>query len=346
MVSWSARYTNDYFGYLENERKAELWNIESTIWKQDEAVTAEQRQYICSANLLGNHMAKTLRGKAPSKAKPSRPQIVVFGAAGVGKTWTSLDFPNTYYIDVEGGANLPHYTAKLESVGAIYFGPEDGATDFDLVIDEIQTLATTEHDRKTLIIDSFSKLFNGDVQLEHDRIAAGGKEPAFGAEKKPAIAKMRRMVKWLGKLDMNVILICHEKPKWSDGEQAGYEPEAHSEISYDLNLVVQITRQGKTRKAKVVKTRFDSFREGELVDWSYTEFASRLGVDNLEAEFRSKAIATQAQCARMRELVDILAIDAKAIQKMFDKTGVTRWEEMTEAEIVKAIEFYGKKVPV
>lgn len=103
-------------------------------------------------------MARTLRAKKPKEQKPKKAKVLIFGAPGVGKTWTSLDFPDCYYIDVEGGATNPEYQHKLEESGAMYFGPPDAA-DFLTVLEEIKTLAMTKHDRRTLIIDSYSKLF-------------------------------------------------------------------------------------------------------------------------------------------------------------------------------------------
>jgi hypothetical protein len=268
----------------------------------------------------------------------------VYGPPGVGKTWTSLDYPNAYYIDVEGGANLPHYTAKLDQVGAMYMGPEDGAADFETVLQEVVTLATTQHDRKTLIIDSFSKLFNNDVQVEHDRLIAAGKEAAYGMEKKSAVAKTRRLVKWLSKLDMNVILVCHEKPRWQDGEQVGFEADAHSELTYDLNLVVRIVKQGKSRKAKVAKTRFDTFAEGELVDWTYEEFASRLGRQQMEAEFCATEMATPEQVEKMVRLCREVPIPQTICKTIWERCGVGSWEQMTAEEMFKAITFYTAKL--
>jgi hypothetical protein len=63
-----------------------------------------------------------LKAVAPKAAEPSKPKMLIFGKPGVGKTWTSLDFPNVYYVDTEGGADLAHYTDKLEKSGGVYFG--------------------------------------------------------------------------------------------------------------------------------------------------------------------------------------------------------------------------------
>lgn len=279
---------------------------------------------------------RKLKGKSPKLAKPSRPKILVFGPAGVGKTWSSLDWPSCYYIDCEDGASLPHYTQKLDDVGASYFGQEDGANDFESVINEVMTLATVKHDRKTLIIDSLTKLFNTAIQTEHDRMIAAGEKPAFGSEKKPAISCLRRLVHWIDKLDMNVILICHEKAKWHQGEQIGLEADCDAKLPYELNLVVQIFRTGKSRRARVIKSRFEQFAEAESMDWTFAEFGKRFGeTTNADATFVE--LASEEQVNEARKLVDQLGVTREEVSKVFSKENVSAWDELSSERIAKAI---------
>src|SRR3954465_3746399 len=119
-------------------------------------------------------MARALRGTDPKAAKPSKPKVLVYGKPGVGKTWASLDFPSVYYIDCEGGANLGHYTDRLKAAGGAYMGPSDGANDFNVVTEEIVTLATTTHHYRTLVIDSYTKIFNTAIAAEHQRMEEAG----------------------------------------------------------------------------------------------------------------------------------------------------------------------------
>jgi hypothetical protein len=58
-------------------------------------------------------MASKLKAKAPEIVVPGKTKILVFGASGVGKTWFSLGFPNPFFIDTEGGADLKHYQERL-----------------------------------------------------------------------------------------------------------------------------------------------------------------------------------------------------------------------------------------
>jgi hypothetical protein len=48
-------------------------------------------------------MASRLKAIVPKAAVPSKPQMLVYGKPGVGKTWVALDFPGVFYIDTERG---------------------------------------------------------------------------------------------------------------------------------------------------------------------------------------------------------------------------------------------------
>lgn len=262
-------------------------------------------------------MARALKGKDPKTAKPSKPKVLIFGKPGVGKTWASLDFPSVYYIDTEGGANLDHYTDKLKKAGGKYLGPEDGANDFEVVTEEIITLATTSHPYRTLVIDSYSKLFNSQVTADYERMLKAGRDmdKTFGAEKKTAINWTRRWLRWFEKLDMNVILICHEKAMWKDGKEVGATFDGWDKLEYELHLALAITKQGNSRKAMVTKSRLVQFPDLERFDWSYAEFAQRYGRDVMEANAAPVRLATPEQIKQYKALLDLVKVDPKVIEK-------------------------------
>ena len=290
-----------------------------------------------------------LKAKHPKKAEPKKPKILIYGAPGVGKTWASLDFPSVYYIDCEGGATLDHYTDKLEASGGVYLGPEDGANDMDTVVGEVMALAMTKHEHKTLVIDSFSKLFNTAVQVEYDRMEGDKKfrdmTKTFGAEKKPAVAKTRKIIRWFEKLDMNVILICHEKALWKDGEQIGMTYDGWDKLEYELDLTMQILKQGPERKARVGKSRLAQFKEGELIDWSYASFAKRYGIEVIESDATHVEPATSEQIRVVEQLADVVKLDDADRVKWFDKAGVNAWSEMDATTIQACIDHLQKKLP-
>ena len=277
-------------------------------------------------------IVRKLRGTDPKTITPSKPKVLIYGPPGAGKTWASLEFPSVYYIDTEGGADLDHYTDKLKASGAAYLGPNDGACDFPTVLDEIQTLATTQHDRKTLVIDSFSKLFNTQVAITAEAMEKSGKEDAFGASKKQAIAYTRRMVAWFGKLDMNVVLICHQRSQWKDGKEVGLTFDGWDKLEYELHLALRIAKQGTSRKAFVGKTRLVPFPEGECFDWSYSEFAKRYGKEVMEAAALPAQLATKEQVAEFKDILGRIKMEAATREKLDA-------EEPSEMEVSKMIKW-------
>lgn len=288
-------------------------------------------------------MIRTLRGTDPKAATPSKPKILIFGKPGVGKTWASLDFPSVYYIDTEGGANLAHYTDKLKASGGMYLGPENGANDFGVVLEEIVTLATTAHNFRTLVIDSFSKLFSSQVAMTADAMEKAGKKNEFGADKKPSVGYSRRMIHWFDKLDMNVILICHEKPVWKNGEQAGVTFDGWEKLEYELHLAMNIYREGAGRKAKVSKTRLQQFKDADCIDWSYESFADRYGREAMEGAVKVTELASAEQIARYRELLGSVKVDAK-VMETWDQN-CDRIEDLDVVSMQKRLDFLTSKLP-
>ena len=285
----------------------------------------------------------------PKAATPSKPQIIIFGKSGVGKTWGALDFPNCVYVDTEGGANLSHYTDKLSASGGKYFGPKQGALDFRTVIELAQDLATEKHPYKTLVIDSFSKLYNNEIALEGERLEESGTKNEFGRDKKPAVNLTKRLMSWLARLDMNVILICHQKDEWgkdAKGErsQIGVTYDGHEKQEYDLHLCLQITKQGPDRKAFIRKSRLTGFPDGSSFKWSYAEFAERYGKDIIEAEAKPITLATPEQVAEIVRLLEVVKIDPADIDKWKAKAGAETFAEFTTEQAAGVIGALTKKL--
>lgn len=286
-----------------------------------------------------------LKAVAPKDAEPSKPKMLIFGKPGVGKTWASLDFPNVYYIDTEGGADLQHYTDKLSASKGVYFGPEQGSLDFGAVVEQIQALATEEHGFKTLVIDSISKLYNVAIADEAERL---GDKDAFGASKKPAIANMRRMINWLTRLDMNVILIAHEKEEWgkdASGQrtQTGSTFDAWDKLEYELHLCLHIIKNGPKRLARVRKSRLIGFPDGESFNWSYLDFANKFGKDVIEKEGKALVLATPDQVSEIRDLIKIVRLPDDQVEKWLKAANAETLEELEQCKAQKIIQHINEK---
>jgi len=286
-----------------------------------------------------------LKGVAPKTIKPAKPKILIFGAPGKGKTWGSLEFPSVYYIDTEAGADLNHYQDKLASAGGTYFGIDQGSRDFKAVIDEVKSLATEKHKYKTMVIDSFTKIYN----IERSKAeASGGSE--FGRDKKEANKPTRQLVTVMDKLDMNVILVCHEIDKWekvgAQREAVGKTYDGFDKLEYEMHLVLQIVRRAGKTKAIVVKSRFEQFVEGTDFVWSYEAFAEKYGRDIMETPAVPIMLATTEQVVELNELLGVVKVDTATLDQWRTKANVEEWSEMNSDQIGKCIAFLKGKVKI
>ncbi|MFA5340441.1 MAG: AAA family ATPase [Clostridia bacterium] len=284
-----------------------------------------------------------LRAKNPEKVTPSKPKFLISGASGIGKTFFALDFPKPYLIDCEGGASRQQYQDKLKAKGGVYLGKDEGSQDFKVVIEEIKQLIETKHDYKTLIIDSFTFLYLLEAAKAEAEIGSD-----FGKDKKEANKPTRQLIRWIEKLDMTVILICHAKEKWvrrgKEIVSEGTTFDGYDKLEYILDLWIEILTRGDSAKFKVKKSRIESLVQNEIYDLKYEKFAELYGKDVLEKDVIPVAMATIEQVERINKLIEIVKIDAETVEKWFSKADVENWAEMTGEQIQKCIDFLGKKV--
>lgn len=282
-----------------------------------------------------------LRAIDPKIAEPQKPKILIFGKAGVGKTWMSLEFPGVYYIDTEGGASREQYISKLKAAGGVYLGPEQGSQNFDTVIEELKTLATEEHPYKTVVIDSISKLYNNEIFKEADRL---GSKDAFGASKKPATAFTRRLINWIDRIDMNVIIIAHEKAMWAGGEQTGQTFDAWEKLEYELDLAIQVQKAAGKRVGTVRKSRLEGFPDGGNFPWSYADFSDRYGRDIIEKQGKVLELASPEQLLRLSHLLSVYKIADGQEEKWFGKAKVASYQEMDAHQVAGIINYVENKI--
>lgn len=288
-----------------------------------------------------------LIGVEPHVAKQNKPKVVMYGPAGTGKTMFALSFPQVYYIDTEGGASRERYQDILKKGGGSYVGVEQGALNFDVIINQVKALATQEHQFKTLVIDSVSKICDVYTQEEYDKITAKGGmyygKATFGAEKKPAASKMKTLMSWLSRLDMNVILITHEKTRYEGGEAVGTMFDATAKLDYELDLVLKTVVQGKNYKAKVIKSRLDEFKNASLIDLSFDTFAHLYGEDIIERESDVVELASPEQLKELYNTIETQDVSIELQQKWLVAANCETFEEMDADKVSKIIAMYNKE---
>jgi len=282
-----------------------------------------------------------LKAKQPEAVEVSKPKFLISGESGVGKTFFALSFPKPYLIDVECGATRPQYQEKLKAVGGVYFGKDEGSQDFATVLSEVKELATTKHDYKTLIIDSFSYLYMLEAAIAELEVGSD-----FGRDKKEAQKPTKQLMRWLDKIDMTVILVCHSRVKWAKkGKELiseGSTFDGWDKMEYILDLWVEILKGGKNFMIR--KSRIESLPQDTSMPLTYDAFADVYGKDIIERASKPADLSSQVQIQSIKNLIEVLNIDADQISKWNKKCDTDSFEEMTSVQIQGLIEFLNKRV--
>lgn len=227
-------------------------------------------------------------------------------------------------------------------------GPEDGALDFDVVKSQIQALATEKHPYKTLIIDSITKLFQITIASEQERLA---EKDVFGASKKPAVAGMRRLVNWIGKLDMNVWFVAHEVAEWGDVNgvrtEIGKNPDVWDKLVYELDLTIRAVRQGKATFPAiglVHKSRLTGFGLYDRFPLEYGDFATRYGKDIIEGDTTQITLASPEQVKEIVRLTDLFKVPKEEQEKVLQKASAEEWTEISVEQADLTIKWLNAKI--
>lgn len=282
-----------------------------------------------------------LRARKPKATKRGRARILVFGPPKNGKSHGLSGFKNALYIDAEGGALEPQYQTQMESAGSMYVGPDEGSQDHEKILAAMKSLSTSKHKFTTIIYDSLSKLFDTQVATDTDRMTIAGRdmEKTYGAEKKGAIRFVRRLIRWADMLDMNLILVCHAKDKWENGQVTGTTFDGWPKLEYELHVALNVVN----RKAIVTATRYDEFPKGSSFDWNYAEFAKRYGSQEIESASTPVAIATPEQVAQLESLLSVRKDAEVLTEKWLKAADADSFADMKAEQVAKCIEFLTTK---
>ena len=260
-----------------------------------------------------------LKGRKPELIQPPKIKMCIYGGYKTWKTRFALQWPANYYIDVESGAKLPLYKQDLIKNGGIYYGPEDGSQDFGLVLQEIKSLLTTKHDRKTLVIDSLSELEGISIAKEEERLDASNKEAKWGAQKKPAIKSMRRLFNYIRSIDMNVILLAHKKDEWSgsgdDRKVIGTIPDAWDKVGHKIDLLCESKLDNGQGQMVIKGSRYEAFPIGRTLPMDYAVFSQLYGKEIIEKESTPIVPAPLEDIAEIKRLITLLKVDPEKVDK-------------------------------
>src|SRR6267142_3416076 len=278
-----------------------------------------------------------LRAKK-AEIKEARLKALLYADKGVGKTHFCCSFPETYYIDTEGLEDYPHLVGMLhKNCGEIVY-----LNEITEIIKEVQTLLSVKHHFKTLVIDSISFPYAWLAQTEAERLAKkshGTEGTEFGAN----LAKAKRLTFQLGillsRLDMNVIVVAHEKAKFIDNKDAGKTFDVNDKLAYSLGAVWNLRLQGKTRKLFVEKSRYSELMTGDIIDFDegYETIKGLFGENIFVREVKIEKLATPEQIKELDRLIELLKITEDKVAKLLINAKASSMEEMNESFAQKAI---------
>ena len=275
-----------------------------------------------------------LRARKP-EAVTKRLKMFMFGPAGVGKTTAAIQFPNSYIIDGERGTE--NYDKLITASGSVVFQ----TTDINEVLAEVKALLTVKHDFRTLVIDPITPIFNDLLDKCETQVGAD-----FGRHFGAANKTMKRLANLIMNLDMNVIMTAHAKTEYGQNfSKLGYTFDGWRQLDYWFDLVVELTKKGKKRVAKVSKTRIETFPDEDIFEWSYEAITKRYDASILEREAQQMALATNEQVREIKDLLNIVRLPEGLVDKWFSKAQVDAWEDMPAETIVKCIEYVKNRLP-
>lgn len=273
-----------------------------------------------------------LRAKKPV-LQPNRFRGVIFGNTGVGKTHFTLNIPDVYYIDTEGTEKYKKFVSMLkENNGEIIT-----LHDLGDIISEVKELLSTKHNYKTLVIDSISVPCATMSHQEAERLSKktkGTEGTEFGAN----LAKVKRMIYQLAillaRIDMNVIVTAHEKPKYENVNGQSIEVDKIADVNdkliYCLGSAFHMYVAGGKRKIAVKKTRYTEFKPFEIVDFDdgYGVLKERFGESLFLREAIAEKLASKDQISELMRLVNLLNIPEEKQQKWMTAANSSKFDEM------------------
>lgn len=275
-----------------------------------------------------------LRARKP-EAVTKRLKLFMFGPAGVGKTTAAIQFPNSYIIDCERGAE--NYDKLITGSHSVLMQ----TTDINDVIQEVKSLLTEKHEFRTLVIDPITPVYNDLLDKCETQVGSD-----FGRHYGAANKQMKRLANLIMALDMNVVITAHAKAEYgANFAKIGYTFDGWKQLDYWFDLVIELSKKGRKRMAKVAKTRLESFPDEEVFEWSYDAIRKRYDVGILEREAHAVALASPEQVKEIKDLLNIVRLPEGTVDKWFAKAGVEDWEDMPAEVIGKCIEYVKGRVP-
>lgn len=269
-----------------------------------------------------------LKAKKP-EAVTKRLKLFMYGPAGVGKTTAAIQFPRSYIIDCERGAE--NYGKLINESGSVVMQ----TTDMQDVINEVKALLTEKHEFRTLVIDPITSVYNDLLDKCEAKVGSD-----FGRHYGAANKEMKRLVNLIMALDMNVVITAHAKKEYGANLAVlGQTFDAWKQMDYIFDLVIELQKQGKKRIGKVAKSRIETFPDDDKFEWSYAAIRDRYDSAMLEKESVAVTLASADEVRELKALLETVRLPEGTAEKWLTKAGVETFEDMPAETIAKCITY-------
>ena len=267
----------------------------------------------------------TLLGKPPQKEIGKRLKILLFGDAGVGKTTSAIQLPNSYIVDCEKGT-VAYYKEIADKNSVVFYSNDPIAIEA-----EIDKLLTEKHQFTTLVIDPITTIY-AQIQTHWDhrfQIAKGNKEndlEDYGMRFWTKVKKdHKRIREKLLTLDMNIIVTCHQKDQYGKNQQIiGVTADTEKSDRFIYDYVFRLIKRGKKYIALTEKQRVPIGKQGfpNEFEWNYNNLIKFYGkeeiirlVDNTSKESVDKKVdnipSKPAENQELNDKIELLKVKLK-----------------------------------
>jgi len=186
------------------------------------------------------------------------------------------------------------------------------------------------------------------IAKEEERFDNAGKEPMFGAQKKPAIKSMRRLFDYIRALDMNVILLAHKKDKYEgEGDKrkvVGTTYDGWDKIGHKIDLLCESKLVDDKGQMVVRGSRYEVFPIGRTIPMDYPVFSQLYGKEIIEKESVPIVPATEQQTAEIRRLIKLLNISEDDVDTQLAKAEASEIDDLSKENADKFLAALNEKV--
>ena len=276
--------------------------------------------------------------------------LLVYGGPGAGKSHFCCSFPNTCYMDTENLHKYKKYRDMLKASGGEIYS----VNSLDEIYDNVRSLLKDPEHYSTIVIDSLSNIYKIECEVEADRLAEEAKMKnkgdtegnEFGRNRARPTRKVMRICQLLERLDMNVIVTCHEKDEYDNGVQVGKAPDiATKATDYSLGTKVQILdTPAFPKRGLVKKSRYAEVPQHETIEMSYPAFKKFFGEDMFTNKATKEDLASIEQIDELNRLVKLLSVEEKMVNKWLAKSKSASFDEMESSKIQACIDMLTKSI--